>query len=482
MMSNSDSVDRKSPAGASGSSAEGASRTKSPAGAAGASGAAGSSAGGAPRDKKTPWFFNFEGPGAGAGVLPSQVKFFPARTGSKKPSHDSWEARNPRNKEGPARGFATKEEAYGYAGARMVPCPLDGRMVPEGDTGALCRYLASMHPGEWMRLKRESGGKVWRLFVYRDCYSIDRRYKHDSVPGHSFATIDDMNWALRESGKSNPAFRNPHFRERKGGTTFFKGKDDSPKASRPSTPPKAKVRSKPPDAPLKKSSNRYDVLGDAGVKKLDPVLEVVDETRHEDKQADASQPLPKKVRKSKPAEKLPAEKAPDKEEPVVELPAEKAPDKEEPVVELPTEKAPVAELPAEKAPVKEEPAKEDPAKKKPTKEEPAKKKPTKKEPVQVPSWKAKCLAEKTKRDAMVKQLEDDRIKAEAEVQRLKEETEAEVQRLKEETEAEEERSKVEAEDARKQTLFGQFKGMVMLPSKTADEPKKGSAKRSKGHR
>jgi hypothetical protein len=443
-MSNNSSVNRKSPAGASGSSAEGASRTKSPA----------------------PWWFNFDGPGADAGVIPSGVKFFPAQNGSKKSSHDSWEAQ-PRDRQGPARGFAIKNEAYQYAGARMVRCPINGRWVPEGDTGALCRYLASTHPGEWERLKKASGGRVKTLFVYIECYSISRRYKHNSVPGHSFATIDDMNWALRESSKPNASFRNPNFLERKDGTTFFKDKKSSPKTTQPSMPPKATVSSKPPDAPVKKSSNPYDVLADAHVKNLKKVLEaaeIVDEpllklaeVDDEDftsvkskstlrKEKQVAPALQKKVRKSKPVVELPTEKEPTEKEPTEKEPTEKEPTVKEPAVKEPTVKEPVAKKPMPK-------------------------KPTPKEPVNVPSWKTKCLVEKTQRDAVVKQLEDQRLEAEAEVQRLKEEADAE-----------EERSKVEAEETKIQDLFDQFKGMVMLPSKKADEPKKGSAKRSKGSR
>jgi hypothetical protein len=394
----------------------------------------------------TPWFYNFDGQGESAGVLPTGVKLFPDQKGSKSSSYASWEASN---RGYPPRGFGTKEEAYHHVGAKMVHCPLDGRMVPEGDIGALCRYLAGTHPGEWARLKRDSNGRVRSLYVYTDCYSITRRFKHDSVPGHSFTTKEDMDWALRESGKSNATFRHKDFAGRHNGTTFFKSKKNSSKAKQTSTPPKAKVTSKSPAAPVKNVRNTFDVLADDTVdtvKKLEQDFEdAVElestgdvETLGDDEGFETfkskSTLRKEKQNEVKKATRASKEVAQSSKKPIkktVEKPVEKP--VEEPVNEL-TEK--------------------------------------------IPSWKDTCMAEKAKREAEAKRLEDERLEAEAEGKRLKEEAEAE-----------EERSKVQVEAERKQKLIDQFDGMVAVPSKEdSDEPstvskkgsKKGSKKRFKG--
>ena len=137
-----------------------------------------------------PWFYNYDGPEDDAGVLPTGVKYFPAR----KDSPEGWEARQGN---GPWRGFISKDDAYAFAGAKMRPCPLDGCMVPEGDVSALCRYLADKHPGEWARLKRKAGGRVRTLYVYDDCYDTERRWINKKIHGRSFATKEDLDRALK---------------------------------------------------------------------------------------------------------------------------------------------------------------------------------------------------------------------------------------------------------------------------------------------
>ena len=79
----------------------------------------------------------------------------------------------------------------------MRPCPLDGRMVPEGDVPALCRYLADWHPGEWARLKRKAGGRVKTLYRYDDSYDTERRWINKNISGRSFATKEDLDRVLK---------------------------------------------------------------------------------------------------------------------------------------------------------------------------------------------------------------------------------------------------------------------------------------------
>ena len=105
---------RKSTSGASRTRTPDTSRTKSPA----------------------PYYYLYDGEGEGAGVLPSGVKYYPASKGSKgTPARfESWEVFD----NGRILAMVSKEDAYTVAGAKMVPCPLDGRQVPMGDVNRLC--------------------------------------------------------------------------------------------------------------------------------------------------------------------------------------------------------------------------------------------------------------------------------------------------------------------------------------------------------
>ena len=425
----------------------------------------------------TPWFFTFESQKENAGVIPSGMKFFPK---GPKSSCDGWEVLI----DGTWRGFPSKEDAYTAVGIKKVKCPLSNHMVPEGDVGAICRYLARYHPDEWTRLKGICNGRVKTLYVYTDCYSPTRRYKHDKLPGVSFATKSDLDKALGRTTKGKvpiettspekPCRNGNGCRGKDGGCGFnhegqkmcrheksssgctnlrcsFNHNEDHIKKtivqqtiSTSVTPTKVTPVSKPshvskpPLAPAKIPGNTFDILNDDAdeddvSKDLSSQFEEAQDTvvvtpvvaTSESGDSDGFQEV-----KSKHAKKthLLATKKPE----IVKEPIKKA-------VKKPTK---IAEEPIEE-PVKE----------------------PIEEPVKVtPSWKDTCLAGKVKREA-------EKLAKEAEEQRLKDEAEAEEQRLKDEVAAE-----------KQQKLKAQFEGLVLLPGKPSeqdDEPKKSSKKSSK---
>ena len=149
------------------------------------------------------WYRIYDGPEDDAGVLPTRVIFYPCQKGSRL-QHEGWDVRQ---KNGHFSGFYSKEEAYDFVGANMRRCPIDGRMVPQGDFKALFYYLEDRHPKELTRLKeRNTGGRVTTIFVYDDCYDTQRRWMNRIIPGKSFASKEELDSALKDCNPLYPLY------------------------------------------------------------------------------------------------------------------------------------------------------------------------------------------------------------------------------------------------------------------------------------
>ena len=447
---------RKSTSGASRTRTPDTSRTKSPA----------------------PYYYLYDGEGEGAGVLPSGVKYYPASKGSKgTPARfESWEVFD----NGRILAMVSKEDAYTVAGAKMVPCPLDGRQVPMGDVNRLCSYLSQKHPETWQRLKRQAGGRVKTLFVYPDCYSIYRRYIHDRFPGQSFSSKGKLDQALRSgsSGTFHPEIscRNGTDCHGKDGACGYNHEDQnwcgheksptercrttycgsnhgrgrmkwliSKMETGSSSTPKSKVSVKPPSAPKKPApTNRFESLVDSVAEDLTSKFEEVKEspaptevvetvvTEPEDSEGFVTVKSKKTLKKEKVREMK-------KEYQETKKTSKKTSKKASKKASPPVEKTTVVEEAQDQSTTVETPA-----------------------PL---SWKDKCLAEKEKREAELKRIAEEKIAEEKEQQRLAEEAEKEKQRLAEEAEKEQQRLAEEAEKEKQRQLDAQFEGLTMLPSK-----------------
>ena len=385
--------------------------------------------------QKTPkqWSRYYDGPGENAGVLPEGVSFFP----KKKNYSGGWEARL--NGTQAWRGFPTKREAYEYAGVNMTKCPIDGRDIPFGfsQIRVLINYLKNKHPGEFERLKRQSKGHIRNIYVYPDCYSVNRRFIHNKFPGVSFETKSELDNCLKFG-------------------SFL------PTESKHKTP-KKKAQVQVPNAP-KKLNNSFEALLDDSddepcVKRLEPMLE-------------------KEM-----------EKQPVTEEHVSEVPKMGEEDGFTRVGKKPfTKKAQNNSFP------KKAPAKSSKPKSGFKKKASVKKCDTSSldefpqtivcnEEFVTLSWKEKCDEVKRQSEEkarIAREAEAERVRLEEE-ERLRLEKEEE-ERLRLENEEEEERIRKEKEEKQK-LLDDQFKGLTVVKNKKSIDlddniPKKGSKKRS----
>lgn len=452
--------------------------------------------------QKTPkqWSRYYDGPGENAGVLPEGVNFFPKT----KNSSGGWEARLSGTQAW--RGFPTKIEAYEYAGVNMTKCPIDGRDIPFGlsQIRVLINYLKNKHPGEFERLKRQSKGHIRNIYVYPDCYSVNRRFIHNKFPGVSFETKSELDNCLKFGSSLHPEiecrngdnchgfssgacgynhpsaswcnFEKSHTKRCKNGQCKFDHGRGRMKfivnnfsESEPTTP-KKKVQVKIPNAP-KKLNNSFEALLDDSddescVKKLEPILE-------------------------KEMEKLTVTEEPVSEKSVSEKPVTGVSDLEDDgftrVGKKPSTKKPKDNSSQKKAPVKSSKPKSGLKKKAPVNISSLHEFPQtiggNEKPVAF-SWKERCdeIQRQNEEKALAaREAEAERVRLEEE-ERLRLEKEEE-ERLRLEKEEEEERIRKEKEEKQK-LLDDQFKGLTFVKNKKSidldgDIPKKGSKKRSK---
>jgi len=102
--------------------------------------------------------------------------------------------------EAAGRGFSNSKDSFDHVDTKFVACPLTGRPVPIGPRNIqiLCRYLKNHHEDVFDKLRQDNGGrKIENLFVYDDCYSLTRRFRHYDLPGKTFSTLAELSTARK---------------------------------------------------------------------------------------------------------------------------------------------------------------------------------------------------------------------------------------------------------------------------------------------
>lgn len=368
------------------------------------------------------WWKTFAGPNASDAVLPNWVRISTAGKGNHT-KVNCYEARS--SIDGPWRGFSTFTKAVEYAGATMVQSPLCQRMIPRGrnEVGTLVRWLKIEHASEFQRLKELAGGYIKELYVYENCLSLKRLYRHHSIPGRTFDTEEQLISAFRDK-----SVLHPNFKERRNGTVFFNQEHTPKKSTISSTKPSAPQKNCPKNlfSYLNESSDDELVVQDLSTK-MDDVVEKKNSTVITTL-SDGEEWI--ECKKRKPKKKLVEIKKSDESTKLGEKSVKK-------------------------------PAKKPVEKKKPDEN---------KKPVETSWWKKKCDLEKAKREDK------------AEKEHMKAMAEAEEQIIEEKAKVEEEqRMEEQAKADEQKRLDAQFDGMTLLPAKEKIyKPKTGSKKSSKG--
>ena len=140
-------------------------------------------------------------------LLPHNIRRFLTKNKSGKNVSEHFEANG--------RAFVTFNEALQFADTKFLTCPHSGISVPYGkeNTGVLCKYLKSEFPEVFESLKKSSRrNRIDSIYIYPDCYSVNRRFINYKFPGKSFSSKSELDIALKngfpignlETPKSSP--------------------------------------------------------------------------------------------------------------------------------------------------------------------------------------------------------------------------------------------------------------------------------------
>ena len=140
-------------------------------------------------------------------LLPYNIRRFISKNKSGKNVSEHFEANG--------RAFVTYNEALKFAETKFLTCPHSGINVPYGkeNTGVLCKYLKLEFPEVFESLKKSSRrNRIDSIYIYPDCYSVNRRFINYKFPGRSFSSKSELDIALKngfpianlETPKSSP--------------------------------------------------------------------------------------------------------------------------------------------------------------------------------------------------------------------------------------------------------------------------------------